>query len=766
MKAIITTMMMIGMAIIMQAQTISGKLMEKRNQPLAYVNIVLQQADSTFIAGTTTNEKGIFRISKIPAGNYRLVISSLGYQTMYIDLQGFDHSTSLGTLTMVEASEQLEEVTVTASNMTGTADRKLVFPNQQQIKSSTNGADLLRNLMLSRLSINPIDNQIKTTDGGSVLFTINGRKTSQQEITALQPADILRIELLEDPGLRYNDAAVVVNYVVKRHETGGAFGYNGEQSTKSWWGKHNANGKLNSGKSELSFYYSNHLTYFDEYWFDRKETFNFENGKHYHREQYTETDGEKRFNESAGLIYNLQEGEQYMLNVSAQLDHHLSPNERHYGELYTLEFPDLVTSRHQSQHRRSLRPSLDIYFQRNLKHKQFLAFNAVGTYIDTKNWSTYTEHLKNETVVDYSSEVKGKKYSLIMEGIYEKRFANNGRLTAGFTHTQGYTDNHYGGTLSYHTKMKSADTYGYAQYRGKWNKLSYNLGLGFTRSWFHQEKEESYETWNFNPRLSLSYKMNKHWSASLQGRISTTNPSLSELSAASQLIDSLQTERGNPNLKPGRNYSANIRLNYNKGKWNVGVYSNYSLWNNVIISHIYPENDKFILSHANHPSFQRLNSGIEVRVGPFWKKLMLAGGIHASQNWSHGVDYKHTHHDIGWQLGLNFTHKNFSAMFMYEDQPDFFFGEYMSREGKVHVIDLRYNLRTLNLGLRMYNPFQSDYASIQKNVNRHVSYQEEMHTDDIARMITISLSWNFSFGRNYNSKSKRMNNSDMDSGVM
>ena len=219
-------------------------------------------------------------------------------------------------------------------------------------------------------------------------------------------------------------------------------------------------------------------------------------------------------------------------------------------------------------------------------------------------------------------------------------------------------------------------------------------------------------------------------------------------------------------MKPGYNYSANARLNYSKGKWNVGLYSNYTLWDNVIISHIYPENNKFVLGYANHPSAQRLNYGAEVRVGPFWKKLMLAGGIHASQNWSHGVDYKHTHHSIGWQLGVNFMHKNFSAMFMYENQPDFFFGEYMSRSDKAHLIDLRYKLKNLNIGMRMYNPFQSDYADVQKNVNRYVSYREEMHTDDVARMITVSLSWNFSFGRDYQSKSKRTSNSDTDSGVM
>ena len=115
-----------------------------------------------------------------------------------------------------------------------------------------------------------------------------------------------------------------------------------------------------------------------------------------------------------------------------------------------------------------------------------MALNVVGTYINTKNRSSYTELLSGEPVVDYYSGIRGKKYSLIGEGIYEKAFKDGGKLSAGVRHTQGYTDNDYNGTLQYSSQMKQADTYAYAQYNGKWGKLGYRLGMGVTRSWFQQ----------------------------------------------------------------------------------------------------------------------------------------------------------------------------------------------------------------------------------------------------------------------------------------
>ena len=141
-RHLMTMLCLIGMAVSMNAQSISGKLVDEKNEPLAYANIVLQLVDSTFVSGKTSDEKGDFRFSKVSEGDYRLVISSMGYQTLYIDLQGFSRSTNLGTLTMEDASQQLGEVTVTASNMVSTADKRMVFPNQKQVNASANGVDL------------------------------------------------------------------------------------------------------------------------------------------------------------------------------------------------------------------------------------------------------------------------------------------------------------------------------------------------------------------------------------------------------------------------------------------------------------------------------------------------------------------------------------------------------------------------------------------------------------------------------------------------
>ena len=62
---------LIAMAVSMNAQSINGKLVDEKNQPLAYANIVLLQADSTFVNGTISDEMGVFRLLKDEKGYAR-----------------------------------------------------------------------------------------------------------------------------------------------------------------------------------------------------------------------------------------------------------------------------------------------------------------------------------------------------------------------------------------------------------------------------------------------------------------------------------------------------------------------------------------------------------------------------------------------------------------------------------------------------------------------------------------------------------------------
>ena len=104
---------------------IKGMVRDARNKEiLEFANVVLQTMDSSFVAGTTTDMKGHFLLNKIKKGSYILSVSSLGFKTEYISLEGLSKNISLGEISLNDDAVSLDGVTVSASAQTSHADKK------------------------------------------------------------------------------------------------------------------------------------------------------------------------------------------------------------------------------------------------------------------------------------------------------------------------------------------------------------------------------------------------------------------------------------------------------------------------------------------------------------------------------------------------------------------------------------------------------------------------------------------------------------------
>ncbi|WP_047417828.1 SusC/RagA family TonB-linked outer membrane protein [Cellulophaga sp. Hel_I_12] len=86
-------------------QTISGTVTDGENNPLSYVNVALKGSNK----GSITNEDGNFEIVISNEGN-TLIFSALGFQTKEVLVK----NTQTLTIVLVESSEQLGEVVITA----------------------------------------------------------------------------------------------------------------------------------------------------------------------------------------------------------------------------------------------------------------------------------------------------------------------------------------------------------------------------------------------------------------------------------------------------------------------------------------------------------------------------------------------------------------------------------------------------------------------------------------------------------------------------
>ena len=163
-----------------------------------------------FCGGYDYGYEGAFLLNKIKKGSYILSVSSLGFKTEYISLEGLSKNISLGEISLHDDAVSLDGVTVSASAQTSHADKKWSSPSERQMKASGNGMDLLQQMMLPRVQVDLLNSEIKATGNGVVQVRINGVKVEQDEIKALNPSDIIRIEYHDNPGLRYGNADIVL----------------------------------------------------------------------------------------------------------------------------------------------------------------------------------------------------------------------------------------------------------------------------------------------------------------------------------------------------------------------------------------------------------------------------------------------------------------------------------------------------------------------------------------------------------------------------
>ena len=769
MKQIIMAALLISFSWGIRAQQlqIRGKVIDLSDKsPLEFANITLQTADSAFITGTTTDSKGLFRIEKVKAGDYQVSVSSIGYKTSVVSVLGLSQPIDLGTISLASSSISLDEVTVNASAIRNTADRKIAFPTSEQKAASSNGINLLNALMLPRLEVDPIRNSVSLPNEGTIQFCINGIKVELSDIRGLSPQEVIRVEYHDNPGLRYGNAEVVLDYIVRRPDTGGSIGLELSNSPHVAWRNNQLSGKINHKKSEFGVnYFVSHQDYYGM-WRDNEERFLFMDGSVSRRKEKGEPGRMELFWQNLQTNFSYQEPEKYLFNATFRLYTSNQPHLDYQGTLFNMEVPEDRVTVIDKTAEKLYRPALDVYYQRNLPNDQTLVFNLVGTYNKTHSDRIYQERRYELLLTDVNNGVKGNKYSIIGEGIYERKIGKN-RIGGGLRHTQSFSDNTYRGGREEKTRMGQAETYLYAEFRGRFKKLDYTLGLGVTRSFFRQEVNDGgYRYYAFNPRLNLHYKLTDRSFIRLRGSLENTSPSLSNLNAVDLAVDSLQIQRGNPDLTPYLRYKADLTYEYGKGLFYGNLRGAYEYAPNAIMDEKFWEGNRIIQTWNNQRSWQRLSSYASLRIGPVKDLLQvrLEGGV--NHFISRGRSYSHVYTNWYSNLSVSVVWKRWLAGYEMYANWDRFFGETMTGGEQGQILYAGYRYKDLMVGAGVFNPFINTFRQDSENRSQYASFRRSMYLKESSRLFVIRLAYNFSFGRKFSAGQKKVNNADNDSGVM
>lgn len=761
-KFLIFAVMLAVQVAAMADNRISGRLLDDNdNSALTGANVVLQADTSKVISGSVTDETGRFEIKDVDAGSYVLRFSCLGYELQSVSLANLDDDIDVGEIRLVPTVTALGEVVVEGSAVINKIDRQIILPTSAQRNASTNGISLLQHLQVASLVINPLDKSIKTNLGDEVQLRINGVVSDKNDVMALHPADIVRIEYHDNPGLKYGDAAAVVDYIVKRKETGGNVAADLMNGIKPLGaGDYNISARYNRNKSVVGAVFSWERR--DLEWTrENRETFVCP-GQTVENKEIGNPTKIKYDRMNLNLSYNYAD-DKNMLNVAFRNIYNNTPNS-FYDRNSVLYQDGTAYNITNKQKEKSYIPSLDVYYQRSMKNNQNLYVDVVGTYIESSSDRHYSMSQAGMPADEIVSMVDGERYSIIGEAIYEKQF-DNGTLTAGGRHSQSSMNNVYDGNLSSKVDMNQAETYVFAEFQSSVKRLNYRIGIGGMRTYYEQEGL-SQEKYIFRPTLSLSYNFRDKVFMRYNAEMSGYAPSLADLSDVTQAMDLYQVRRGNPALHSVTYYTQSLMASWRSRYVNVELFGRYSYDDNPMMEETLYEDGMFVRTTANQRGFHRLNLQATVQVMPFKEYIMIRLTPFFNRYISLGNGYTHTHSNPGFRGSIMGMYKNWSMMIEMNTSYHTLWGETLQKEEKLHSIAVGYNTEKWGVQMMLMNPFTKRYEQSVENRSRLAPYSQVAYSDDFKRMVMVNVSVNLDFGRQRNAAGKRINNSDTDTGIL
>ena len=748
---------------------ISGRIKDANDKSAIIGATVLLMQDTVQIAGTTTDNSGKFTIDA-GNGDYILELSYIGYETIRMALT-VNENTHIGDILMQEGATELGEVVVESQNIIQKVDRQILLPSKEQMQASSDGVSLLQNLQIPRIVISPIDNSVKTLSDESVQLRINGIEASTADVKAINPKDIIRVEYHDQPGVRYNGAAAVVDYIVKHRDTGGSLMLAGTNGlTLPGIGNYYLAGKVHFGKSSLQAV----ATYapYDIYWTrTNNETYHFSTGK-IENNEVGEPTRYKTYPVNISLNYNWTNGDKNMLNIRLRDNMAYTPygpsdrDSRLYQPTDSFEIHDHDKSSSQS-------PSLDIYYQHNLPHKQHLYFDVVGTYINTHSDRRFLQtplfgSVSTDTT-DVISRVRGDKWSLIGEAIYEKEWENI-MLTVGARHNQQWVKNTYLGSTEATVNMTTAETYAFAEMRHRVDKFSYVVGIGVMHTLIDQTGQKQ-STWIARPQLTMSYDFGKGWFWKYKGYVSGYQPSLSQLSDITQQIDKYQMRRGNPNLKSVMYVSNEMELSWQSKHVNLNLWANYSYDHKPIMEETFEEiidgSPYAIRMYDNQRGYHKLNVSPSLQVKLLDNRLMFNVSPFVKYMVSQGNIYNHEHVNYGVRGGIFYLLKGWRFYADVVTAQHNLWGETLTIGELTHDIGINYNSEHFGFGIMMVNPFSPHGSrTVTKDLSALAPTSNTAIMQNYRQVLMLNFNVNLDFGTKHNEGWKRIDNEDTESGIL
>ena len=608
-------------AALTHAQNLTGKVIDEKNKPLAYANVILQTEDSVFLAGTTTDLDGKFELllhEKAKLINFSFV----GYTSVVKEII----QNNLGEIQLLPDAQLLGEVVVKGylPKTQAKGDAMVTTVSGTVLEKAGTAENLLDKIP----NVTAQNGAVTVFGRGTPEIYINGRKVrNQQELDQLSSDNIKSVEVVSNPGARYDASVKAVIRIFTKKVAGEGFGFDNRALVRHYdeygWSAYdqlNLNYRKNGfdlsamllagsyhNGNDQTFVIDTHL---DKQW---RQNMDLTDQKAESKNLETTLTLNYQFNEnhSIGARYNYERVPEYLW-IANQFARTYCEDQL-YEDLHGVNTMDEPETHHRT----------NFYYNGKVKNWS-IDFNADGLWSDTKNTQVTKENVMegvNEAEDRSVTTIDMKKNELYATKLVLSHPFVKGNLSFGaeYSHNKRNTTylNPEGIITDDEAMIKEGATSAFVEYAKAFNQLQVQAGLRYEHVGFDYYNagklvdEQSKDYSNLFPSIMLSFPI-KDVQVQLGYASDISRPSYHQLRSNTFYVNRYMYDKGNPFLMPSITHNVTLGASY---KW-MNLYVGYSHVKDDITNQTvaYSDDDPTIglLTLHNCPAYDKFVAALNI----------------------------------------------------------------------------------------------------------------------------------------------------------
>lgn len=663
-----------GSEMIQAQDWIHGKVVNKEEQPVDGVAVVLQTLDSTYIDAVVTDSLGTFRLNQEADQTYRLLFQHLLYEPASKEIS----TAEAGTILLKEKDYELEGVVVKAERPKVKVENgalKYDVPQLMKDKAVSNAFEVVKQIP----GIIGTDDNIQLLGAGSPNIVINGQLTTMsvgQLISLLKTipsSRVSNVEIMYNAPAKYNIKGAMINVVLDQ-EASEQNSLQGEAGT-DYLQRHYAEGQMHANllysASRLNIDFLANAT--------KGRTYMGEEimALHTLKDQVTEvnqlgrgtrkgTDGTMRL----GIDYTFKNEDKlsaaYYLTADKNNTNRVAtttfralepqqPAEERFSHTLTEENSTLHNVRIQYDGHSGLMAGADFTHYRSPGFQTFIDQNSENVVTDMQNNSK--QDISQGALFINHTHTLGTEWTL------------NYGVHGGFTSSKTYIDYLYNKGNGYEPALDELENNRQKEYSGNaFMEVSKSFGSHFSATaslkaeYFKSDytsngvKSTLWSDWALFPNATLSYTINPMHILQLNISSDKTYPAYWDVTPQARPINSYSVVLGNPSLKPYRSYSGQL-LYILKQKYTLLAFCDYvpDYFAQLPYQNTSELKNIFRYENMDYQLQFGLAAIVPFRVGEFWDSQVTLAGMRMQEKLDHFHDVSFNNEKYIGQFKMNNT---------------------------------------------------------------------------------------------------------------